>query len=308
VASAGRVVTDSARLPAQHEKLRIDATDGYPLAATLFGTDDACAMIIINCATGAPARYYERYARFLTEHRLAALTWDYRGTAASRPSRMRGFEGSFAHWGARDFAGVLAWAQQRFANRPIDVVGHSVGGVVPGLAANNAIIRRLLTVGAQLAYWPDYQSSQRLQMRLLWHGVAPVVTRLCGYFPGRALRLGEDLPAGVIADWNETTVKASVMTRAFREQPLPDTYAAFATLFAETLSFSSTDDAFATEPAVARLSALMRGTTPEFRRVAPHTVGAAAIGHFGFFRTEFRNTLWRDSVAWLTRTPDAAPI
>jgi predicted alpha/beta hydrolase len=31
----------------------------------------------------------------------------------------------------------------------------------------------------------------------------------------------------------------------------------------------------------------------------PRAIGARSIGHFGFFRSEHRDTLWRDAAAWL---------
>jgi predicted alpha/beta hydrolase len=33
----------------------------------------------------------------------------------------------------------------------------------------------------------------------------------------------------------------------------------------------------------------------------PHEVGAKAIGHFGFFRERFRDSLWREAADWLER-------
>lgn len=37
----------------------------------------------------------------------------------------------------------------------------------------------------------------------------------------------------------------------------------------------------------------------DHRHVTPREVGAPAIGHFGFFRERFRDTLWRESAGWL---------
>jgi predicted alpha/beta hydrolase len=39
----------------------------------------------------------------------------------------------------------------------------------------------------------------------------------------------------------------------------------------------------------------------DHRHVIPREVGAPAIGHFGFFRERFRDTLWRESAGWLGR-------
>jgi predicted alpha/beta hydrolase len=36
--------------------------------------------------------------------------------------------------------------------------------------------------------------------------------------------------------------------------------------------------------------------------VDPASHGGGKIGHFGFFRERFRNSLWRDAAEWLART------
>ena len=35
-------------------------------------------------------------------------------------------------------------------------------------------------------------------------------------------------------------------------------------------------------------------------RVTPAEAGVAKIGHFGFFRPELRDTLWKAALAWLS--------
>ena len=37
----------------------------------------------------------------------------------------------------------------------------------------------------------------------------------------------------------------------------------------------------------------------ERRHIDPRILGVTKIGHFGFFRPEHRDTLWRDSADWL---------
>jgi predicted alpha/beta hydrolase len=287
--------------------LSIKATDGFVLAATSFAATalhtPAKAIVIINCATGAPARYYHRYARFLTGHGFDAITWDYRGVAASRPPDMRGFAATMVTWGELDFTAVLAYARElAAATVPIYVIGHSIGGFLPGLTSHNVHIKKLITVGAQLAYWPDYWWRKRVQMLVTWHGFAPAVTALAGYFPARRLGLGEDLPSGVIRDWIATKHKAAILRPGFAQRPLPTYYARFATLTAPTLAYSFTDDEFATEVAVKRIFALMRATKPTHRRLAPADIGMPSIGHFGFFLDKFKATLWTETVEWFNTT------
>jgi predicted alpha/beta hydrolase len=35
------------------------------------------------------------------------------------------------------------------------------------------------------------------------------------------------------------------------------------------------------------------------RYIAPQEVGAKRVGHFGFFRPQFKATLWQQALAWL---------
>ena len=69
-------------------------------------------------------------------------------------------------------------------------------------------------------------------------------------------------------------------------------------VFIDEISFPATDgcfsdDPWATRPAVELLTSGFTGIKPEVLTVKPSDVDAKAIGHFGFFRPEHRDTLWR---------------
>ena len=59
------------------------------------------------------------------------------------------------------------------------------------------------------------------------------------------------------------------------------------------------DDKWAPPVAVAGLLAGYTGTSPEHLTVHPRDIGVDKIGHFGFFRSEHRETLWREAADWL---------
>nr|WP_232477005.1 alpha/beta fold hydrolase [Roseomonas sp. KE0001] len=103
--------------------------------------------ILVNAATGVLARYYHRYARFLAGHGFDVLTYDYRGIGLSRPERLKGCGYRWRDWGMQDFAAALRFLHEATGcPRPM-VVGHSIGGFLPGLAPNAAMIGRMLTGG-----------------------------------------------------------------------------------------------------------------------------------------------------------------
>lgn len=276
--------------------IRIPAADDYPLGASLYYSDELQVpqtVAIINCATGVKASYYARYARFLAAHGYLAITYDYRGIGASRPSSLRKLKATKFDWGSKDFEGVMQWVTMNFPDSRIVVIGHSIGGVLPGFSTSNGRIDRMLTVAAQFAYWRDYAKHARYRMLLKWHVLMPLATMLAGFFPGRRLGWLEDLPAGVAYEW------------AFRRAALhtasdgSDAARLFPQLRCPVLAYSITDDDFGTPAAVLRLLRYYRGSDRTHVVVTPGEFALSGIGHFAFFHDRFSRTLWQESLAWL---------
>lgn len=138
---------------------REPAADGFALGGFTWRhatADRSRAVVIINAATSVRCRHYSRFAEYLCAHGFDVITYDYRGIGESRPTSMKNLDASWSDWGYLDFEAMLKRAQREFPGQPIDVVGHSFGGCAAGLASSGPLIRRLVTVGAQFAYWRDY--------------------------------------------------------------------------------------------------------------------------------------------------------
>lgn len=282
-------------------RLVIAAADGYRLGAHLWRSaadSGVRPIVIINAATSVRCRYYFRFAEYLFQHGFDVITFDYRGIGDSRPARMRGFRGSWCDWGALDFQAVLAYTHAHFPQQPVHVVGHSFGGCAAGLAASSHGIRRLVTVGAQYAYWRDYAPAHRVQMLARWHVFMPLVAALCGYFPGQRLGWLEDTPNGVVKDWCFSTRRfedrASARKLQAKRGQLP-----FDAVSAHMLAISVTDDPFGTVSATERLLSYFRRCDRTHLRLPPAAIGEDAIGHFGFFHNRFAASLWPVALAWL---------
>ncbi|CUI78474.1 alpha/beta fold hydrolase [Achromobacter xylosoxidans] len=252
-------------------------------------------VVVINAATSVRCRYYARFAAYLHQHGFDVLTYDYRGIGESRPASLRGFQASWMDWGEKDFEAVLGYVRSHFPGQPVDVVAHSIGGFVTGLAPSARGLRRIFTMGAQYAYWRDYAAGKRLRMLAKWHVVMPLLAACLGYFPGRRLGWLEDTPRGVVRDW-------SFMGPRFEGRGGPDhRVAAMAAVTAPILALSVTDDEFGTEAAVGRLLAYFTGSARTHLRLAPAALGLDGIGHFAFFHERFRDTLWPIALGWLSR-------
>ena len=252
--------------------------------------------VIINPATGVLARYYHRYARFLAAHGFDVLTYDYRGIGLSRPARLRGCGYRWRDWGELDFDAAARFMRARRASAPLMVVGHSIGGFLPGLAESGRLIDRMLTVGAQYAWWGDYAPRHRLGLFLKWHVAMPVLTALAGYFPGRRLGWLEDLPAGVAYEW------AFRGPRFERSHPPPGRAEALrrmAAVEARILAIAVSDDPIGSLPAVRRTLGCYRNAMRAAVRLSPQDYARDTIGHFALFRADHAEGFWRDTLLWL---------
>ncbi len=255
--------------------------------------------MIINPATSVRCRYYGRFAAYLFGHDFDVLTFDYRGVGLSRPPSLRGFRAGWADWGQLDFEAVLRFTAAHFPGRPIHVVGHSIGGFVIGLAPSNPLISRILTVGAQFAYWRDYEATRRIAMRLKWHLAMPLITRMVGYLPARRLGGMEDTPRGVARDWAGMTGRFEDSIAVGPGVERPALALQFRGVTAPILAISLTDDPFGTIAAIERLLAYYANSARTHVRIAPEDIGQTEIGHFAFFHDRFRTSLWPVALAWL---------
>ncbi|WP_245474532.1 alpha/beta fold hydrolase [Bradyrhizobium sp. Leo121] len=288
--------------------LRISMEDGTPVTipcrdgVTIGGhlwlapAGRSAGSIIVNAATGVAARYYHRYACFLANHGFDVLTYDYRGIGGSRPSRLRGCGYRWRDWGELDFEAALCFMHERRPQARLIVVGHSVGGFLAGLAASAGLIERMLTVGAQYAWWGDYAPRRRAGLFLKWHIAMPVMTALCGYFPGRRLGWLEDLPAGVANEW-------SFRGRRFeRSHPRGERQAVLSRMAAVTgpiLAIAVSDDELGTVPAIRRTLGYYTGAPRTAVLLEPSDYGRKAIGHFNLFHDSHAVGFWTDTLPWL---------
>ncbi len=253
-------------------------------------------VVIISAATSLRCRYYSRFADYLFAHDFDVITYDYRGIGESRPASIRGFEASWTDWGALDFEAMLRRASREFPSQPIDVVAHSFGGCGAGLAASGHLIRRLVSVGAQFAYWRDYAPASRWRMFVKWHVLMPLLTRLYGYFPGKRLGWLEDTPTGVVMDWSTSTAGYEKRPSARKLAALP-----FSQVRAKILAISLTDDPFGTVAAIERLLGYFSGSERTHLRIAPEDIAETEVGHFAFFRSQYQEKLWPIALHWLRK-------
>jgi predicted alpha/beta hydrolase len=278
-------------------EITVVCRDGVVLGGHLWsGQDTGAGTVVINPATGVLARYYHYYARFLAALGFTVITYDYRGIGRSRPARLGGCGYRWRDWGEMDVDAVLRFALSETPAAPLLVVGHSIGGFLPGLAESAPRIDRILTVGAQYAYWRDYAPDRRLSLFLKWHVAMPALTAVCGYFPGRRLGWLEDLPAGVANEWSFRRARMEVSHPPAERAAV---LSRFAAVTAPILAITVSDDEIGTASAIRRTLSYYRGARATEVTVTPADFGLGPVGHFGLFHARHAAGFWPKTARWL---------
>jgi predicted alpha/beta hydrolase len=289
------------------DDITFPAADGYLLGATLYLPRGAKRhAVLINSATAVPRKLYKGFASYLARRGCAVLTYDYRSTGDSRLKSLSGynqqrslvgFKASISDWAALDATAAVKWMRERYKALPLNYVGHSFGGQALGLLPNNTEVSRALFIAAQAGYWKLMAAPERYRVYAMLNFVGRPLTRLMGYTPGWS-GLGLDLPKGVFLQW----VGWVMSERYMFDDPNLKALENFPHYKGALRALCISDDPWATRPAVELLCSGFTSIEPDILTITPADAGAARIGHFGFFKPEHRDTLWRGAAEWIQAT------
>jgi predicted alpha/beta hydrolase len=289
-------------LNVREERVRFSTLDASVLSGTWFTPDFADrplkTAVVVVCGAGVPARAYRKLARHLASQGAAVLTFDYRGIGESRKGSLRELRDGMEHWGAYDIEAALKEALTSKSGLVLAAVAHSVGTLLLGAAPSAKHISRLVFLGPHTGYWRDYAPRRRVILYLVWHKLMPALTRHLGYFPGKMLRLGEDLPPQIALDWAGRIQPELIMSEASAGR-FHDLLARYPNMQANTLSLTVTDDPFAPDDAATRLLALYPNLRVTREIINPRKIKLRRLGHFGFLSNLNGDYLWKRTSDWL---------
>jgi predicted alpha/beta hydrolase len=264
------------------------AADGYQLSAGLFSAPSAAkAVVVIASATGVPQPYYAKYAAYLAATGLFdALTFDYRGIGDSLHGPIRGFEAKMSDWGRLDLQAALAWAFDNYQR--VFVVGHSVAGQVFPLADLSPRVSAVWFLGSQCAAHHLWDGVHRGLVDFFWKVSLPASTHLLGYMPGIAVGGGPPLPKNVALEWRTWGLHPEGIWQG--NEVVKNKFAA---LTMPVHFVGVQDDLMMAPPrAVKFLQSQYANAQSTHEQLNPADFGVKEIGHFGFFRSRFKEKLW----------------
>ena len=280
------------------ERLEISARDGRPLVGDLFLPDvatDLGRVVQIHPATAVRRGIYAKLAQYLAERGLTVVTFDYRGTGDSLRVPLRENHDRMRDWGELDIPGVIDWVAGRFPEHRHLCVAHSVGGQILGLAPNNDRFDGVWAVASQWGSWRLWPWPRRWVHKALFHVTGPAATAVVGYFPGRLFGMG-NLPRGIGLEWMRWCASDHYVCDDEGEPLRPHYHRLRCPVIWNALA---DDPVFGPRRAVEAMPGLYPAAHSEVRIIHPREAGGP-VGHFGFFRSRFRDTLWRATGDWLT--------
>lgn len=275
--------------------------DDWQIAVTEYPAQEPAASVsVIICGElGFTQSDYANYANFLRQHGFDVLCFDYRGTGNSQVERS-GIAPSLLDWGRQDLSAVIRQSGKNKVDNALVLVGHGLGGFMPGLAPNNDQLYGMLCVTPATGLFGDLTFTQR---RLLWFRYC-LLQPLRGLLPRQVespLRNDHSLmPAGLMHEWADWCFGAQAPVNAYGVAQLH----LFQSWRKPIRCYSFVADP--AEPSRRRheITRLYPKAQVELMKCPLEEAKGAVKGYAEFFDAGAASALWEESVKWLLR---AAP-
>ncbi|EDP72021.1 putative hydrolase [Flavobacteriales bacterium ALC-1] len=270
---------------------------GHDLGLTLFKPKTSNnKSLVISSATGVLQHYYYKFAIYLSKLGYTVYTFDYYGIGKSN-SNIDALKKNIINlkcWGENDQASVIDYAKAQNQKHEIIAITHSIGGQI--LAFNKSIskIDAIITVASQSGYWKHWKGYERIRMFAFWHLMIPLLTPVFGYFPAKKMKLFENLPKQMVYQWMRWGKHKDYMLSEFDFKNLE-----FKNYNKRLLVLSFPRDEYASKSSVDWLAKLFNNSNIDRRHIIPEDIGIENVGHFGFFRSKFEDSLWKMTHEWI---------
>jgi len=185
------------------EMLKVTAADGHAFEIALYpAAKNQAPLLLVGPAMGTPARIYAPLAEAFAAQGLNTAVIELRGIGSSSLRAGRGTDFGYRDLVETDWSAALAALRERFADSPVFLFGHSLGGQVAVLhaAARPDQVDGAVIVAAGSVYHGGWSGLKRLGI-LAFTQFAGSLAGLLGYFPGKRVGFGGTEAKALMQDW-----------------------------------------------------------------------------------------------------------
>jgi len=184
------------------ELIEITYRDKTTNKVSVFNASNSNNIICICLpAMGVRASYYKIFADELALSGNTVITADWRGQGFSSQTASFKTDFGYEHY-VTDLDDLVQFCQQKFSNKKIVLVGHSLGGQMESLYVSrfpqncNAIV----LIAASSVYHRGWEGKLARKIKIAGTFFYPL-SQLLGYFPGRIIGFGGREARTVMKDW-----------------------------------------------------------------------------------------------------------
>ena len=278
--------------PIDVQEIFIQTQNGRKIGARVFKTPNATSVVVIAGAMGVAQHCYEKFAKFLNANGHDVITFDYYGYGQSIDTHVKHCDTDILEWGEQDCNAIIQYAKKHFNDVPVQWIGHSVGGQLMGMTSDFNQVTNAVTVACGSGYWRQNSPPTKRVVWLVWYILTPTLVPLLGYFPGKKLNIVGNLPGRVMKQWRRWALNKGYAVGAEGDAM----QAQFDSVTVPITSLSFSDDEMMSKENIDSLHSFYRGSDVTMIRVTPEQLGETFVGHLGWFREKFKDSIWAGQI------------
>ncbi|WP_431166106.1 alpha/beta hydrolase family protein [Tenacibaculum halocynthiae] len=262
---------------------------GHQITITEFPTINSNNIVIILSATGVLQTYYYKFSKFLQTNNHTVYTFDYSGIGQSKTKPLTQFNTTVSNWATNDIQTVFQHIKKQHPTKNIKCIGHSLGGQLLGLVPSNKILDTVILVASQTNHYSFWNNFNKARVFFNWFVIFPFFTTFFKYFPSKSFIKMENLPRNVAREFSKWSQQKNyyfdlkVSNELFHHQ-----------ISSKLIGYSCTNDKFAPKRAVDWMMLKYKNAKLTRKHLVPSDYDVQKIGHFGFFRSHFKNSIWQE--------------
>lgn len=278
------------------EKFSTECADGVVLKGILLIPEKPKGIVQFNAGTAAKKEFYQPFLEFLSENGYVCCLWDYRGNGESAPKSLKGCDYKFQDYGLKDMPAVKDYLTHRFSQYPFFIVGHSAGGQQIGFMNNLSDVQGVLCFAVSTGYLSYMPWRYGLVSRYFFHIFTPLSILLTDHVAAKKFNIMEDLPKQVTLEWRRWCMKPNYFFHEkFYGKTVP--IGQFQNYTFPVHTYWTSDDPISNQRSIpAYWNNIKSSQTIDIQQITPEKYKVKAIGHFGFFKRNLKDSLWQDAL------------